>query len=98
MCVCVCVCCEHICTQPCFKVSGSRYLEFYQPHLLIDINFQSGLCCNPILHSIPQDGVTAVMLAARCGYQSLVQELCETFGADVLHRKKVRAMADCKWQ
>ncbi len=32
------------------------------------------------------------MLAARCGHQSLVQELCEAFGADFLHRKKVRAM------
>ena len=45
-----------------------------------------------ILHAFPQDGWTAVQLAARYGHQSLVQELCETFGADILHRKKVRVM------
>ena len=45
-----------------------------------------------ILHAFPQDGWTAVLLAARYGHQSLVQELCETFGADILHRKKVRVM------
>ena len=42
--------------------------------------------------SFPQDGWTAVLLAARCGHKEVVQELCETFGADFLHRKKVRAM------
>ena len=56
------------------------YLEFYQLHLLIDNNFQSGLCHNPILHALPQDGETAVLLAARYGHQSLVQELCQTVG------------------
>ena len=66
--------------------------EFYQPHLLIDINFLCGLCYNPILHTLSQDGWTTVLVAARYGHQSLVQELCETFGADLLHRKKVRAM------
>ena len=40
----------------------------------------------------PQDGWTAVLLAARCGHKEVVQELCETFEADVLHRKKVKAM------
>ena len=40
----------------------------------------------------PQDGWTAVLLAAYCGHKEVVQELCETFGADFLHRKKVRAM------
>ena len=47
---------------------------------------------NPILHAPPQDGWTTVLLAARYGHQSLVEELCESFGADFLHRKKVRAM------
>ena len=42
--------------------------------------------------SFPQDGSTAVLLAARYGHKEIVQELCETFGADVLHKKKVRAM------
>ena len=42
--------------------------------------------------SFPQNGWTAVLLAARCGHKEVVQELCETFGADFLHRKKVRAM------
>ena len=50
------------------------------------------VCVNPILHALPQDGWTAVLIAARHGHQSLVQELCETFGADILHRKKVRVM------
>ena len=40
----------------------------------------------------PQDGWTAVLVAARCGHKEVVQELCETFGADFLHRMKVRAM------
>ena len=42
--------------------------------------------------SFPQDGLTAVLLAARYGHKELVQELCETFEADFLHRNKVRAM------
>ena len=42
--------------------------------------------------SFPQDGWTAVLLAARYGHKQVVQELCETFGADFLHRKKVKAM------
>ena len=42
--------------------------------------------------SFPQDGFTAVLLAARYGHKDVVQELCETFEADFLHRKKVRAM------
>ena len=39
----------------------------------------------------PQDGWTALLLSAFNGHKELVQELCETFGADLLHRK-VRAM------
>ena len=42
--------------------------------------------------SFPQDGWTAVLLAARYGPKDVVQELCETFGADIFHRKKVKAM------
>ena len=45
-----------------------------------------------IFASFPQDGSTAVLLAAHYGHKEVVQELCETFGADFLHRKKVRAM------
>ena len=45
-----------------------------------------------IFASFPQDGSTAVLLAAGCGHKEVVQELCETFGADFLHSKKVRAM------
>ena len=40
----------------------------------------------------PQDGCTAVLLAACCGHKEVVQELCETYEADFLHRMKVRAM------
>ena len=42
--------------------------------------------------SFPQDGWTAVLLAAHYGHKEVVQELCETFGADFLHRNKVMAM------
>ena len=42
--------------------------------------------------SFLQDGWTAVLLAACHGQKELVQELCETFEADFLHRKKVKAM------
>ena len=58
----------------------------------MNINFQCGLCHNPILHALPQDRWTAVLLAAYHGHQSLVQELCENVGAVTLHRKKVRVM------
>ena len=54
--------------------------------------FLSGVCHNPLLHPLPQNGWTAFLLAARFGHKGLVQELCETFGADILHRMKVRAM------
>ena len=50
------------------------------------------LCHSPLLHSLPQNGGTAVLVAALFGHKGLVQELCETFGADVLHRMKVRSM------
>ena len=39
----------------------------------------------------PQVGWTAVLAAAACGQKEVVQELCETFGADFLHWMKVRA-------
>ena len=45
-----------------------------------------------LLHPLSQEGWTAVLLSARYGHKDLVQELCDTFGADFLHRKKVRAM------
>ena len=58
------------------------------------------LCHNPLLHLLPQDGWTAVLVASHYGHNGLVQELCETFGADFLHRMKVRAMqtvGDSEW-
>ena len=58
----------------------------------MDLAFLSSVYHNPLLHPLPQDGLTAVLLAARFGHKCLVQELCETLGADVLHRMKVRAM------
>ena len=57
----------------------------------IDLAFLSSVCHNPPLHPF-QDSVTALLVAARFGHQSLLQELCETFRADFLHRMKVRAM------
>ena len=45
-----------------------------------------------IIAPLSQDGWTAILVAARYGHKDLVQELCETFGADFLHRKKVRAL------
>ena len=45
-----------------------------------------------IFASFPQNGITAVLTAAHCGHKEVVQELCETFGADFLHRNKVMAM------
>ena len=45
-----------------------------------------------IFAPFPQNGWTAVLLAARYGHKEVVQELCDTFEADFLHRMKVRAM------
>ena len=45
-----------------------------------------------VLHPLLQNGSTAILLAALKGHKDLVEELCETFGADFLHRNKVRAM------
>ena len=47
---------------------------------------------SPHLQSLHQDGWTAVLCAAFKGHKDVVQELCENFGADFLHRNKVRAM------
>ena len=59
----------------------SSFLPYKHPH-----HVQSTFA------SFPQDGSTAVLLAAFNGHKEVVLELCETFGADFLHRKKVRAM------
>ena len=64
----------------------------------LDITFSSlphkhPLCdIQPAFPLFLQDGWTAILLAARYGHKKVVQELCETYGADFLHRKKVRAM------
>ena len=50
------------------------------------------MCCESTFALFPQDGWTAVLLAARYGHKEVVQELCETFEADFLHKKKVRSM------
>ena len=50
--------------------------------------------------SLSQYGTTAVQCAALNGHKDLVQELCETFMADFLHRNKVRTMqtvSGCEW-
>ena len=71
--------------------------------LAISLDILNTLCHTPLtplllvvsqstIAPFPQDGWTAILLAARYGHKDLVQELCETFGADFLHRKKVRAM------
>ena len=52
---------------------------------------QAPTSCTVHFAPFPQDGRTAVLLAACYGHKEVVQELCETFGADFLHRKKVRA-------
>ena len=52
------------------------------------------------LSPFPQIGSTAVLYASFSGHKDLVQELCETFGADFLHREKVRTMqtvSDSEW-
>ena len=81
---------DHVCVYMCMCVCVC----------VCDLTFLSSLCRNPLLHALPQDGWTAPLLAARYGHHSLVQELCETFGADFLHRTNVRAMqtlSDSEW-
>ena len=56
------------------------------------LGFPSTVVSQSTIAPFPQDGWTAVLLSSCYGHKDLVQELCETFGADFLHRKKVRAM------
>ena len=65
----------------CFAFTSSSFLP-YKPPLDVHSTFAP----------LPQDGCAAVLLAARYGHKEVVQQLCETFGADFLHRMKVRAM------
>ena len=58
--------------------------------------------CHFMFHFAPlsQYGNTAVLCAAFEGDKDLVQDLCETFEADFLHKNKVRAMrtmGDTEW-
>ena len=53
---------------------------------------QASTSCAFHFASFPQDGWTAVLLAARCGHKEVVQELSENFEANFLHKKKVKAM------
>ena len=84
--------CYHHLRAHSFALRSQQVSRLLPTSVHMYINFLFVLCHDPNLHALPQDGWTAVMLAARCGHQSLVQELCETFGADFLHTKKVRAM------
>ena len=70
-----------MCVCSCFAFTSSLLLPYKHP---LDVH--------STFAPLPQDGWTAVLLAARYGYKEVVQELCETFGADFLHRKKVRVM------
>ena len=69
------------CVCSCFAFTLSSFLPYKHP-----LDVQSTFV------PFPQDGWTAVLLAARCGHKEVVQELCETFGAVFLHKNKVRAM------
>ena len=53
---------------------------------------QASTSCTLHFASFPQNGRTAVLLAAHYGHKEVVEELCETFGADIFHKKKVKAM------
>ena len=66
----------------CASLAGTFSLLPYKHLLHVQFTFASS----------PQDGLTAVLLAARYGHKEVVRELCETFHANILHRMKVRAM------
>ena len=68
---------------------------YFGCYLLIS-TIQAPTSCTVTFAPVPQDGWTAVLLAARYGHKKVVKELCETFGADFLHKKKVRAMQTVK--
>ena len=70
-----------MCVFSCFAFTPSSFLPYKQP-----IDVQSTFA------PLPQNGWTAVLVAAYCGHKEVVQELCETFGANFLHKKKVRIM------
>ena len=70
-----------LCVCSCFAFTPSSFLPYKHP-----LNVQSTFAL------FPQDGCTAVLVAARYGHKEVVQELCETFGADFLHKMKVRVM------
>ena len=81
-----------------FSSAFMHFISTLPLHGTLDITFSSlpykhPLCdVQPAFPLFPQDGWTAILLAARYGHKKVLQELCETFGADFLHRKKVRAM------
>ena len=70
-----------MCVCSCFAFATSIFLPY-----------KHALHVQSTLAPLTQDGSTAVLLAACYGHKEVVQELCETFGADFLHKKKVRAM------
>ena len=56
------------------------------------INASITLDVQSIFTPFLQNGTTALLLATQYGHTDLVQLLCESYGADILHRNKVRAM------
>ena len=72
----------------CFAFTLSSFLPYKYP-----LDVQSTFA------PFPQDGWTAVLLAAYCGHKEVVQELCETFGADFLHKKvmAIQTMSGSEW-
>ena len=70
-----------LCVCSSFAFTPSSFLPYKHP---LDVH--------STFAPFPQDGWTAVLLAARYGHKEVVQELCETFGADFLHKNKVRTM------
>ena len=77
----------------CFNACNwySTIVCFFGCYFLVS-TIQTPTSCTFHFASFLQDGWTAVLLAARYGHKEVVQELCETFGADFLHRKKVKVM------
>ena len=90
MCVRACICVGesvHSCINVCvLRVGVVEMVKYRIVHSILHS------ICTFHFASFLQAGWTAVLLAAHYGHKELVQELCETFGADFLHKMKVRVM------
>ena len=58
----------------------------------LSMSYKHTLDVQSIFTPFLQDGSTALFYATQYGHTDLAQLLCESYGADVLHRTKVRAM------